>query len=161
VEPKRRLPLVPSAGAPPDEPPRPPWQWVGFGAAAIFVAWVPLSAAAGAVAARFAAHADGVDPARLAGAGAAIVAAYALALAAGAMAGGYVVGRWGAVGVGVREAALAGLAAASVAVAAAWASSGVAAGPLAVEAIAVPALALRLRAKEPERYAGLRTLARD
>jgi len=30
-----------------------------------------------------------------------------------------------------------------------------------LEAVVLPALALRLRAKEPERYAGLRTLARD
>jgi len=30
-----------------------------------------------------------------------------------------------------------------------------------LEAVALPALALRLRRREPERYAGLRTLARD
>jgi hypothetical protein len=30
-----------------------------------------------------------------------------------------------------------------------------------VIAVALPALALRLRSSEPERYAGLRTLARD
>jgi hypothetical protein len=30
-----------------------------------------------------------------------------------------------------------------------------------LEAVVLPAVALRLRAKEPERYAGLRTLARD
>jgi hypothetical protein len=30
-----------------------------------------------------------------------------------------------------------------------------------LEAVALPALGLRLRAREPERYAGLRTLARD
>jgi hypothetical protein len=30
-----------------------------------------------------------------------------------------------------------------------------------IEAVALPGLGLRLRAKEPERYAGLRTLARD
>jgi hypothetical protein len=30
-----------------------------------------------------------------------------------------------------------------------------------LEAVALPALALRLRKREPERYAGLRTLARD
>jgi hypothetical protein len=30
-----------------------------------------------------------------------------------------------------------------------------------VEAVAIPALAVRLRRREPERYAGLRTLARD
>jgi hypothetical protein len=30
-----------------------------------------------------------------------------------------------------------------------------------VEAVVLPALALRLRAKTPERFAGLRTLARD
>jgi hypothetical protein len=30
-----------------------------------------------------------------------------------------------------------------------------------LEALAVPALALRMRRREPERYAGLRTLARD
>jgi hypothetical protein len=30
-----------------------------------------------------------------------------------------------------------------------------------LEAVVLPALALRLRRREPERYAGLRTLARD
>jgi hypothetical protein len=30
-----------------------------------------------------------------------------------------------------------------------------------VEAVAVPALAVQLRRKQPERYAGLRTLAKD
>ena len=48
MESKRRLPVLKTPaeeGA--DEPPRPPWQWVGFGAVAIFVVWTPLAYLAG------------------------------------------------------------------------------------------------------------------
>src|SRR5258708_13511948 len=47
VQSKRRLPVLQStAEEDPGDPHRPPWQWVVFGALAIFVVWLPLSAIA-------------------------------------------------------------------------------------------------------------------
>jgi hypothetical protein len=140
---KRRLPVLkaPQADAPEEEP-RPPWQWVGFGAVAIFVAWLPLSLLAGALAARLASAAEGGTHDELVRAAIAIRVAYAIELALGAIGGGFVVGRWGAAGVGAREAALAGLAAALVAVGVSWASFGVSAGSLLIVVVAVPMAAL-------------------
>jgi hypothetical protein len=103
VQPKRRLPLLPSAEDA-DAASRPAWQWVAFGALAIFVALVPLSALAA-----------------LAGPALGPIAS-ALGLALAALAGGFLVGRWGPTGVGVREAALAGLSAATLAVGLSWAT---------------------------------------
>jgi hypothetical protein len=151
---KRRLPLLQAAapGAEADEP-RGPWQWVGFGAAAIFTAWLPLSAAAWALAARLGGIGGGEAGPALAAA--ATVATYAAALAAGAWAGGFMVGRWGPPGVGVRQAALAGLAAALAAIGAASASFGFSPGYLLVAAVSVPLAAiggrrgLRRRARVP------------
>src|ERR1019366_10756623 len=81
--------------------PRRPWQWVGFGALAIFTAWIPLAGLAAAAAAR-------LGESTFAGAGIGIVTVYAAALALGAALGGVLVGRWGAAGGGLRGAALAG-----------------------------------------------------
>jgi hypothetical protein len=137
VEPKRRLPLLKSApephahasGAEPDEPPRPPWQWVGFGALAIFVVWLPLAWLATLAAVRIVAI--GASP---------VVGAipFAASLAVAATAGGYLVGRWGTEGVGVREASLAGLAAALVATVLAWGSAGVSPAALVTVVLATP-----------------------
>ena len=157
---KRRLPLLPADPGAEDEPPRPSWQWVFFGALAIGTTWLPLSAVAGLLAARLAAKVGGAggDSARgdsLAATGLAIVAIHAGAIALGSFAGGFVVGRWGARGVGVRESALAGLAAALVAVGGAWVSSGFDAAALVVVAVAGPSAAaggsrgLRARARGP------------
>lgn len=119
--PKRRLPVL-QTSSDPDEPPRPAWQWVGFGALAIFAVWVPLSVIAGAVAASVLARAHG----EVALARAALLASsvYAVELAAGALAGGYLVGKWGPPNVGMRHAMLAGLTAAAALAATTWVSSG-------------------------------------
>jgi hypothetical protein len=135
-QPKRRLPLLKDAGDAPDEPERAPWQWVGFGALAVFAVWVPLAWLSMLAAARIAPG----EPS--AGALAARAAVLAAGLAVSALAGGYLVGRWGTVGVGVREAALAGLVAALAATALAWLTVGVSAGALATVVIAVPPAAL-------------------
>jgi hypothetical protein len=134
--PKRRLPVLNVPGAPEEGESRRPWQWVGFGALAIFTAWIPLAALASAVLARLPlGDAGGSAAAKL-------VALYAAALALGAGLGGFLVGRWGAAGVGVREAALSGLGAAVVAGAVTWISSGPSAGVLLVAAVALPTAAL-------------------
>jgi len=109
---KRRLPLLQTSSPPASEQPeRPAWQWVGFGAAAIFAAWVPLSSLAGALAARIVGHASeaALPIAVLAASG-----LYAAELALGALAGGFLVGRWGPVQVGARHGALSGLVAAGL-----------------------------------------------
>jgi hypothetical protein len=134
METKRRLPVLKTPGEEgADEPPRPPWQWVGFGAVAIFVVWTPLAYLAGLAAMRF----DLLERAPVARA-----LVFAPSLLLSAMAGGYLVGRWGTRGVGVREAALAGLAAALVATVLAWGSTGFSLGPLVTVVLAVPAAAL-------------------
>jgi hypothetical protein len=138
---KRRLPLLQtSAQDEATESPRPAWQWVGFGAVAIFAIWVPLSALAGAIASRLFAHAS--DEAALRRAALAASGAFGVALAGGALAGGFLVGRWGPPSVGVREAALAGFAAAVVATAWAWVSSGSSGGMLLVVLMVPPVAAL-------------------
>lgn len=110
----------PEEGA--DEPPRPPWHWVGFGVVAIFGAWLPLAWLSARVV-------RGYLEQKLPGAstpeevGAAFAAMptsertalaitlalpHVLSLALAAFAGGYLVGRYG-VGTTRREPALAGL----------------------------------------------------
>ncbi|MGH7270543.1 MAG: hypothetical protein ACREJ3_08945 [Polyangiaceae bacterium] len=152
---KRRLPILPaSSGESGDDPPPKAWHWVGFGAVAIFTAWLPASVVAGIFAAHVAKGAAGADHVHRLQAGVVIAVAYAAALAVGAALGGYVVGRWGSAQAGIREAALAGLAAAVVASVASWSSFGMRAGPLLVVVVAVPAaalggkLGLRRRARE-------------
>lgn len=116
------------------EPPRPPWQWVFFGAAAIFAAWVPLSALVGAVTSRLVGHAtDETAERHLA---LLATAVYALELAAGSVAGGYLVGKWGSPGVGTREAVLSGFVAVAVVSALTFASAGFSEGPLLLAIIA-------------------------
>jgi hypothetical protein len=137
--PKRRLPLLPaSADADSDDPVRPGWQWVVFGALAIVATWVPLSALTGAIGARVLAHADGEAPLRRA----ALMTsgAYAVELGIGALAGGYLVGKWGPSHVGPREAVFAGLTAAAVLALATWASFGATPG-LALVVVISPVMA--------------------
>jgi hypothetical protein len=131
---KRRLPLLEAPHGESEEPPRPAWQWVGFGAVAIFGVWVPLSALGGAFAARLLSRPS--DEALLARTALWISAAYALELSAGAVAGGYLIGRWGPSGVGIRQSALAGAMAAALLVVATWASSGPSLGMVLVALLA-------------------------
>jgi hypothetical protein len=144
--PKRRLPVVNSPSAEPDEAEsRRPWQWVGFGVLAIFTVWIPLAALAGALAARLPLSDEASGSSRIA-AGFAVVGVYAVGLGLGAGLGGFLVGRWGPAGVGPREAALSGLGASAVAVAVTWLSFGPSAGALLVAAVAAPMAALGGRA---------------
>ncbi|HEY4013494.1 MAG TPA: hypothetical protein VGM06_09165 [Polyangiaceae bacterium] len=119
---KRHLPLLQPARAAEEDRPRSPWQWVGFGAAAIFTVWVPLSILAVAASSRLVAAAT--DPAGQRKAVVLALCVYALDLALGAFAGGYLVGRWGPSGVGVREGAKAGLGATIALAVLAWAMLG-------------------------------------
>jgi hypothetical protein len=139
MEPKRRLPVIKStggdAGDADADPIRPGWQWVAFGALAIFVVWLPLAWLSTLASLRLEQVASG--PALAAG----VFLASAAGLAGAALAGGYLIGRWGAPGVGVREASLAGLAAAVLAMLLAW-RSGLSLSALATVAIAVPPAAL-------------------
>jgi hypothetical protein len=140
--PRRRLPVLNRPSAAPDEAEsRRPWQWAGFGALAIFTAWIPLAALAGVAAARLPIGSDGNGRARVA-AELAMVGLYATALALGAALGGFLIGRWGPAGVGVREAALAGLGAAAVAGVVTWVSLGPSVGALFAAAVALPTAAL-------------------
>jgi hypothetical protein len=134
VETKRRLPVLksPSDGED-DATARPPWQWVGFGALAIFVVWTPLAF----LTTWFASTLDTSGAPRLAS-----IMVVTAGLAIAALAGGFLVGRWGASGVGIREAALAGLAAALMASGLSLGAPGAWAGALISVVVAVPFAAL-------------------
>ncbi len=123
-----------------DDVPRSQWQWVGFGAAAVLTAWLPLSALVSALAARLAGGTV-ADPAGAARAGLTIVGLHVVALALASFGGGFVVGRWGARGVGVRAAGLAGLSAGLVAIAVASATMGFSPWAFFILAVALPGAA--------------------
>jgi hypothetical protein len=129
---KRHLTVLKEPAAEEGEP-RPPWQWVGFGALGIFVVWLPLSWAATSLA--FTLDAAGEAPVARA-------ALFSVSLAIASVAGGYLVGRWGTRGIGLREAALAGLAAGAGATALAWGTAGFFPEALVTVMLATPMAAL-------------------
>ena len=101
---KKQLPVIaakPAAEAAESEDDRPPWHWIGFGTVAIFAAWLPGSALAGALGGRVARSLGG-------GPEAPITLGMRAAVAFAAFAGGYLVGRFGAKTT-PREATLAGV----------------------------------------------------
>ncbi|MCL2448832.1 MAG: hypothetical protein FWD17_07795 [Polyangiaceae bacterium] len=134
MEQKRRLPLV-ASGPEPEGAVRPGWQWVGFGALAIIVSWLPLSAIALSIAGT-----------RIT----AVAVASAASLTGAALGGGFLVGKWGGPHAAVREAGLAGLVAGlGAVVASGWAfgfNLAALAGGVAVIAVSTPAAALGGRA---------------
>jgi hypothetical protein len=113
---RRRLPLVSNAATEPAEE-RPPWHWVGFGAVAIFVVWLPLAYAAEAVSRRLVAAKLGTAEASFADLPrserltvlAMLSVPQAIALVVAGLAGGFLVTRFGH-GTKRRDAAFAGLA---------------------------------------------------
>ncbi|MBV9947072.1 MAG: hypothetical protein JOZ69_09510 [Myxococcales bacterium] len=131
---RRHLPLLqtPASGG---DPPRAAWQWVGFGAAAIFACWVPLTGIAVAFGARMQRAALG-DARALARAAWLSLGLYTIVLSLGAVAGGYLVGRWGPASVRPRDAALAGLVAVGLVALVMWLSLGPSPGILALAALA-------------------------
>ena len=144
---KRRLPVVKPPEQNPDEDPRPPWHWVGFGAVATFCAWLPLAFVAQWFSARIVlAQFAGLDPAATQAAIAKLpardawklhvgmVAPSLAALLLGAAIGGYIVARHAATA-GVREATLGGVAAGLIAAVLAFGN----AGPMALVVIPVAA----------------------
>jgi hypothetical protein len=139
---KRRLPLIQTKAEDPEEP-RPPWHWVGFGAVAIFVAWLPLAYAAEAVSRRLVAGRLGSGETKLADLPrserltvlAMIAGPQVVALVIAGLAGGFLVTRFGQ-GTRRREAAFAGLAVGLLALGLTYAQ----AGP-SVAALVVPLLA--------------------
>ena len=119
AESKRKLPVFkPTEDE--DEEARPPWQWAGFGTAAMFGIWLPLAYLAEALKARAlsATFGDSKTPEEIAAAYQSldawqvrrvkviVVLSLIVPLASAAFGGGYLVGRWGK-GAGPREAALA------------------------------------------------------
>ena len=143
--PKRRLPVLQSAPADDDAPARRPWQWIVFGALAVFTAWIPLAALGTVAAAAFgrwaSPAAESPEPTFAAEVGATVI--FAVSLGIGGALGGLLVGRWGPPGVGVREAALAGLLATLVACGVTWVSFGVSPSSVVLVAlVAVPSAAL-------------------
>jgi hypothetical protein len=109
---KKQLPVIaakPAAEAAEPEDDRPPWHWIGFGTVAIFAAWLPGSALAGALGGRVARSLGGGPEAPITlGMRAAVALPQLAAAAFAAFAGGYLVGRFGAKTT-PREATLAGV----------------------------------------------------
>jgi hypothetical protein len=130
VDKKRRLPVLKTQDDElEDAEVRPPWQWVGFGALAIFVVWLPLAYVTGIIATRV----EVVASSRIGG-----VLVLSSGLALSSVAGGFLVGRWGGKDVGVREAAMAGFAAALIASVISLAAPGGWAGALVIMVVAPP-----------------------
>jgi hypothetical protein len=164
VPPKRRLPILPSSsrGSGDGEEARPPWQWIGFGTAAIFGAWLPLAYIGEGLKARivrsYVGSALSLEETRSSLAAlssrdrtaltALTVLVYVCPFVVGAYVGGFLVGKWGE-SAGVREAALAGVSTAVIASALSWASTGVSWAPLIALCLATPASAFGA-------YAGIR-----
>jgi hypothetical protein len=98
VAPKRRLPVLRQKDGD-DSPPRPRAEWVGFGAAIMIVAWLPLAGLATAIVARMRRRMPGdlsdLPDARVGRLGAAMVALPALSIVLACLFGGYLLGRWG------------------------------------------------------------------
>ena len=152
---KRRLPVLNAkaplggAGGPDDEPPRPPWHWVGFGIVLVFAAWLPLAWLAELLKWRVLvgflgkvqSPAETEAAMRTLGGSArlAVVLATlglpALAMALGAAAAGYVVGKFGDATT-AREAGLSGVGSALLVTILVWVTAGFSLAPLA----AVPLL---------------------
>jgi hypothetical protein len=171
---RKRLPILqeppePSTGGgDEDEAPRPPWHWIGFGAVAIFAAWLPLAYGAAALARRALAPyvGDAATPEELAARLGALsnddrmrvaliqTVPHALALALASFGGGFLVGRFGP-GAGAREAAFAGACVSLVAIATSCASPGGSLAVLVIVPIAVgfSAWGGRAGAKKPEKQA--------
>ena len=124
---KRRLPVVQAKGDADDGEPRPGWHWVGFGAVAIFIVWLPLAYVAALVG-------PAARPVLM-------VATHVLALLLAGMAGGFLVTRFGPE-TRRRDAAYAGLAVGLIAVGLTYAKAGVSIAPLIVPALAAAAAAL-------------------
>ena len=128
---KRRLPVVQPKLEDEGEP-RPAWHWVGFGAVAIFVAWLPLAWIAEAVGRRLVrSKVGGGGEAALAelsrserlSALAMIALPQALALALASAGGGFLVTRFGQ-GTKARDAAFAGACVGLLALGLTFASAG-------------------------------------
>ena len=139
---KRRLPVVQPKIEEEGEP-RPAWHWAGFGAVAIFVAWLPLAWVAEAVGRRLVASKVAGGEAALAGlsrserisALAMIALPQALALALASVGGGFLVTRFGQ-GTKARDAAFAGACVGLLALGLTFASAG-----FSLAAFVVPLLA--------------------
>lgn len=141
---RRRLPVLQPKGEP-DEPPRPAWHWVGFGAVAVFVVWLPLAWAAELVGRWLTGgglrHIEGLSRHERLVLLARLAVPQAVALVVAAMAGGFLVTRFGD-GTRPRDAAFAGLTVGLLALGLTYAQTGVALAPLVVPLLATAAAAV-------------------
>jgi hypothetical protein len=138
------LPLVPQSSAPPEEgESRPAWHWVGFGAVAIFIVWLPLAYVASAIGRKLVVGKIGGGEVALADLPrstrlevlALLAVPHALALVLAGLAGGFLVTRFGD-GTTRRDAAFAGLAVGVLALGLTYAQVG-----LSLAVLVVPVLA--------------------
>jgi len=144
---KRRLPVV-QTGEPAEEP-RPAWHWVGFGAVAIFIVWLPLAYLAEALGRRLTAgilgpagesHFSELSRSERLAVLARIAVPQGFALVLAAMAGGFLVTRFGQKTT-PRDAAFAGLSVGALALGLTFAQAGFSLAGLVVPVVATGAAA--------------------
>jgi hypothetical protein len=145
---KHKLPVIQEAS--PEDPARPPLQWIGFGAVAILVAWLPLAGLFGHLANRLSvtwlgpvssaedaalavARLDATERLRME---LALVGIHGAGLVIAALVGGYLVGRWGGEA-GAREAAMAGAVAVAIVGVIAFVTTGPSWTPLVAVALGI------------------------
>jgi hypothetical protein len=144
---KRRLPVIKESE--PEDEPKPGWHWIGFGALAIFVAWLPLAYIGEAVSRRLVVGKLGPGPTNLDGLSRAerlsVLAMMAgpqmVALIVAGVGGGFLVTRFGR-GTRRRDAAFAGLAVGLLALGLTYAQVGVSLAALVVPCLAAGSAAL-------------------
>jgi len=138
VSAKRRLPVLQSNDDD-DARRRPRWEWIGFGAVAMTVTWLPLAGLAVLVVSKLSGRAtssgEGGESMR-----AAILALPATSILLACLMGGYLLGRWGKRGRG--DAALAAGCAMLFGIGLAWMRFGVRWEELIAVVVAVPAAVL-------------------
>jgi hypothetical protein len=144
----RRLPLLQENKSETEEQ-RPAWHWIGFGAAAIFIVWLPLAYLAEAVSRRLVVGRIGAGERVLEDLSVAerraalvmLVAPQAIALLLASLSGGLLVTRFGK-GTRVRDAALAGLMVGLLALGLTYAQTGPSLAALVVPLIASTSAAI-------------------
>lgn len=136
LSPRRRLPVLKSQGD--DSPPRPRWQWVGFGTLAILLAWLPLTQLSALIVRRVVdARLEALEQDEPEGLFLVVWLLPMGALLLSGALGGYVLSRWGE-RCGWREAAVSGALVAVLAIGLSWARFGVNPASVAVVGVVVP-----------------------
>jgi hypothetical protein len=139
VAPKRRLPVLQTKDEG-DSPPRPRWEWIGFGAIVMVVTWLPLAGLATLVVTRLSERVSSLPETDAGSSRAAILFLPAISILLACLFGGYLLGRWGKRG--RADAALSAALAMLFGIGLAWARFGVTWEGLVALLLALPSAVL-------------------